>query len=99
MREQVPTVTIVTSNPETVQIVGDVDVSVTVRPDDAVGVTVNGVVDHARSVGVANVIDWFALISEIVWLVPTRLPDEYVMVNVPGIPVIPNPLKVATPAV
>lgn len=76
MREQVPTVTMVTSKPATEQILGEVDVSDTVSPDDAVGAREKGVADHARSAGVANVIDWFALMSEIVWLVPVRLPEE-----------------------
>ena len=65
----------VISNPETVQIVGEFEVNNTVRFDVEDGVTVNGVVDHARSIGAVNEIDWLALIREIVWLVPTRLPD------------------------
>ncbi len=97
MREHVPTVTMVMSEPETVQIRGEFDVKVTVRPDVEVGATVNCVADHARSDGDVNVIDWLALTSEIVWLVPTRLPDEYETVNVPGVPVMPRPVKLAVP--
>lgn len=55
--EQVPTVTIVTSNPETVQMPGEVEATVMLRPDDADGATANGVPDHARSVGEVNVMD------------------------------------------
>ena len=56
----VPTDTIVTLNPLTVQTAVVVDVSVTVNDDDALGASVNGVADHGRSAGSAKVIGWDA---------------------------------------
>ena len=52
----VPTDTIVTLNPLTVQTEVVDEAKVTVNDDDALGASVNGVADHARSVGSANVI-------------------------------------------
>ncbi len=95
--EQVPTVTMVMSKPATVQTLVVVELSDTESPDDAVGATVKGVADHARPTGDANVTDWSAFTSEMDWFVVVRTPDEYVMVYVPGRPVIPRPLNVATP--
>ena len=44
-----------TSRPETVQMLVVVEASDTLSPDDAVGVRANDVADHARSSGSANV--------------------------------------------
>ena len=54
--EQDPTVTMVTSSVETVQMEFVVEASETVRSDEAVGVTEKAVADHERSVGAENVI-------------------------------------------
>ena len=56
----VPTDTIVTLNPLTVQTASVDEVNVTVNDDDALGASVNAVADHARSAGSANVIVWLA---------------------------------------
>ena len=56
MREHVPTVTMVTSNPDTVQTLVVVDVNVTARPELDVGDTENAVALHARSAIDENVI-------------------------------------------
>lgn len=56
MSEHVPTVTIVMSSPETVQMSVDVDVNETERPDEEVGERAKVLADHARSSGSANVI-------------------------------------------
>jgi hypothetical protein len=53
----VPAFTMVTVNDETVQTAVVVEVNETARSDEAVGATVKVLVDHARSVGVAKVID------------------------------------------
>ena len=52
--EHVPTVTIVMSNPETVQMLVFVEVTVTARLEVAVGAMENDAADHARSAGSAN---------------------------------------------
>jgi hypothetical protein len=51
----VPTVSIVTSSPDTVHTVFEVDVTETESPDVEVGAITNGVAVHARPVGAANV--------------------------------------------
>ena len=94
----VPTDTIVTLNPLTVQTASVDEVNVTVNSEDALGASVNGVADHARSVGSANVTVWPACDTVIDCVAAVNEPDEYVIVNEPGVPVMPSPLKVATPA-
>jgi hypothetical protein len=56
----VPTVTIVTLVPETVQMAVVVEAKLTGRPDDAVALTVNAVGLYARLASVANVMVWLA---------------------------------------
>ena len=56
--EQVPAISSVMSDPLTVQTAGVVDVSVTGRPEDAVGVVVTGVWSSVLLPGLVNVIDW-----------------------------------------
>ena len=53
---QVPTVTIVTVDAETVQMPVVVDVNATVKPDDAVAATVNGAAPNALPESAVNVI-------------------------------------------
>ena len=53
----VPAFTMVTVNDETVQTAVVVEVNETERSDEAVGATVKVLADHARSVGVAKMID------------------------------------------
>jgi hypothetical protein len=56
-----PPVTVVTWLFETVQIDGVVDETATARPDEAVGATENGVLDHVRLPGSVKVIVWLPL--------------------------------------
>ena len=65
MIEHVPTVTIVMSKPATVQMLVVVEATVTLSPDDAVGVTANDEADHWRSVGAVNEMVWLAFTTEI----------------------------------
>ena len=95
--EHDPTVAIVTSSPATVQILDVVDEMETERPDELDGVSANAVEDQARLAGAANVIVWFAFTREIDWLVPARAPEEYVMLKLPGRPVMPSPVNVEVP--
>lgn len=53
--EQVPAATVVMSRPETVQIPVELEIKVTVNPDDAVAAEAK-VVDGALAFGLANVI-------------------------------------------
>jgi hypothetical protein len=55
---QVPTVSIVTSNPVTVQTSSVVDVSTTGRFESEVAVITNGVEENSRSTGPANEMVW-----------------------------------------
>jgi hypothetical protein len=60
---QVPLNTIVIVDPSTVHTLVVVEVSVTPSPDDAVGASVNVVVEKLRSAGSAKVIVWLALVT------------------------------------
>ena len=57
---QVPAAMSEMSKPDTVQIVGEVEVSVTVRPEVAVGATVIDGVVSSWFAGLTNVIVWVA---------------------------------------
>jgi len=94
----VPTVTIVMLKPLTVQMLVSDDARDTVSSEVELGDTANDDADHARSVGSANVTVCAALSTEISCDAEASDPDEYVIVNVPGVPVMPSPLNVATPA-
>jgi hypothetical protein len=57
---QVPTVSIVTSSPVTVQTSSVVDVSTTERFESEVAVITNGVEENSRSTGIVNEMVWAA---------------------------------------
>jgi hypothetical protein len=55
---QVPTAVRVTVNPDTVQTGAVLELSVTTRPEDAVGLTGNGAVPNGWFESIPNVIVW-----------------------------------------
>jgi len=58
---QVPTVTIVTAEPDTVHTAVVVEAKLTGRPEDAVALTLNGVGLYARFESVPKAIVWLTL--------------------------------------
>ena len=72
---QVPTVTIVTLSPDTVQIPVSDEARVTVSDDVELGDNVKAVADHERSVGSAKVIVCGALVTVTVWVAVSSDPD------------------------
>ena len=66
----------VTFRPETVQTSVDVEVNVTVRPEEVVGDISIAAAAHALSVGSVKVIVWFAFMRVIDWLAVVSNPDE-----------------------
>ena len=65
---QVPMATSVTVEPETVQTLDVVEAKLTERPDDAVALTVKGVVPRFLADNAAKVMVWLAAVTRKLWL-------------------------------